>query len=155
MGKVAADLAAKIIDSLFKTDFVAAGAKIVSQIVKGIRSMFGDLASAAKDLAGTLRSYLPFSPAKVGPLKDLDKLNFHGMIIKSLEKARNKIKMPAFKIGSELINQVELAEGNGLSGMANRSIVLSGPFNFYGVQDTYGFMKELKSTVQKYTGRIE
>lgn len=45
-----------------------AGQNIVQGLIDGIFSMIGSLASAASNLAGTIRDYLPFSPAKVGPL---------------------------------------------------------------------------------------
>jgi phage-related protein len=45
-----------------------AGKNVVRGLINGIKSMFGALSSAASDLAGKIRSHLPFSPAKEGPL---------------------------------------------------------------------------------------
>ncbi|WP_433651026.1 hypothetical protein ACQP2C_32455 [Micromonospora zamorensis] len=45
-----------------------AGRNVVQGLIDGIRSRFGSLASTAASLAGTIRNYLPFSPAKEGPL---------------------------------------------------------------------------------------
>ncbi|MGE7437941.1 phage tail tape measure protein [Kitasatospora sp. NPDC001175] len=45
-----------------------AGANIVRGLINGIRSMVGGVGRAISDVASTIRSYLPFSPAKVGPL---------------------------------------------------------------------------------------
>lgn len=47
---------------------VAAGRNVVSGLINGIRSRIGALAATASRLAATIRSYLPFSPAKTGPL---------------------------------------------------------------------------------------
>lgn len=47
---------------------VQAGRNVVQGLINGIRSQFGRLAAIASDMAGTIRSYLPFSPAKKGPL---------------------------------------------------------------------------------------
>ena len=47
---------------------VQAGRNVVQGLINGIRSMFGSLRNVASDIAGTIRSYLPFSPAKQGPL---------------------------------------------------------------------------------------
>lgn len=45
-----------------------AGRNVVQGLINGIFSMFGSLANAASGLAQTVRNYLPFSPAKEGPL---------------------------------------------------------------------------------------
>lgn len=45
-----------------------AGRNVVQGLIDGIWSKIGSLASAASSLAGTIRNYLPFSPAKEGPL---------------------------------------------------------------------------------------
>lgn len=45
-----------------------AGRNVVQGLINGLRSMFGALGNAAGGLAGTIRNYLPFSPAKEGPL---------------------------------------------------------------------------------------
>ena len=45
-----------------------AGAKVVGGLIEGIKSMFGKLGSVAADMAGKIRAFLPFSPAKEGPL---------------------------------------------------------------------------------------
>jgi phage-related protein len=45
-----------------------AGRNVVQGLINGIQAMIGSLAGAASNLAGTIRDYLPFSPAKVGPL---------------------------------------------------------------------------------------
>jgi TP901 family phage tail tape measure protein len=45
-----------------------AGANIIRGLINGIRSMAGGAGRAMGDIASTIRSYLPFSPAKTGPL---------------------------------------------------------------------------------------
>lgn len=45
-----------------------AGRNVVHGLIEGLRSMFPSLSSAASSLAGTIRNFLPFSPAKEGPL---------------------------------------------------------------------------------------
>lgn len=45
-----------------------AGQNIVQGLIDGIYNMIGSLANAASSLAGTIRDYLPFSPARTGPL---------------------------------------------------------------------------------------
>lgn len=45
-----------------------AGQNVVQGLINGIYNMIGRLATAASSMASTIRSYLPFSPAKEGPL---------------------------------------------------------------------------------------
>lgn len=45
-----------------------AGKNVVQGLIDGLYSMFGSLGGAASGLASTIRDYLPFSPAKKGPL---------------------------------------------------------------------------------------
>jgi len=48
------------------------GMDFVDAFVGGIETMIGRVRQAAANLAETVREYLPSSPAKVGPLSDLD-----------------------------------------------------------------------------------
>jgi phage-related protein len=48
-----------------------AGRNVVQGLIDGIGSMLSGLASQASRMAGTIRNYLPFSPAKEGPLSGL------------------------------------------------------------------------------------
>lgn len=67
--------------------FKEAGANIAGSIADGISSAIGKVKDAAGSIAGAVRDFLPFSPAKEGPLRDLDKLNFGGPIEDSIDDA--------------------------------------------------------------------
>jgi phage-related protein len=45
-----------------------AGRNLIGGLINGVRSMFGALGNAVSDAVQVARNYLPFSPAKVGPL---------------------------------------------------------------------------------------
>lgn len=45
-----------------------AGRSVIQGLINGIRSMIGSVGSAMSGIASKIRSYLPFSPAKDGPL---------------------------------------------------------------------------------------
>ncbi|MEZ0066672.1 TP901 family phage tail tape measure protein [Streptacidiphilus sp. MAP12-20] len=45
-----------------------AGANIIKGLISGIKSMIGGIGNAMGDVGKTIRSFLPFSPAKQGPL---------------------------------------------------------------------------------------
>ena len=66
------------------TSFVDAGKKIVDSIVEGIMSRINKVKDAIGKVTSGIRNFLPFSPAKEGALKDLDKLNFGGTIADSI-----------------------------------------------------------------------
>ena len=46
---------------------MSSGKKIIQGLIDGIKSMAGAAAGAVSDLLGSVRKYLPFSPAKKGP----------------------------------------------------------------------------------------
>lgn len=54
-------------------DFYNSGKGLLSEFVSGIKSGFLKAGSAVLDGMASIRQYLPFSPAKKGPLRDLDK----------------------------------------------------------------------------------
>lgn len=68
------DMADDVLDELstLATKALNSGEAIVDSIVDGIDNKIDDVKEAAKNIAQTARDYLPFSPAKVGPLADLD-----------------------------------------------------------------------------------
>ncbi|MFK4377690.1 hypothetical protein ABH948_003097 [Bacillus sp. RC218] len=53
--------------------FTSSGKGLLDSFVSGIKSGFSKAVSAVSDGMAKVRSYLPFSPAKKGPLSDLDK----------------------------------------------------------------------------------
>jgi phage-related minor tail protein len=53
--------------------FKTAGSSLLSALADGIRNGISKAVSAVSSGMEKIRSYLPFSPAKVGPLSDLDK----------------------------------------------------------------------------------
>ena len=71
--------------------FYNAGRGLIEQMIGGISSMAGAIADKVSSVVGKVRDFLPFSPAKVGPLSDLDKLDFGGPISDSIDKAFPKV----------------------------------------------------------------
>lgn len=65
--------------------FYEAGKNIVTSIVNGIKSKIQDAVQAMEDLASKMRAYLPFSPAKVGPFKDLHQVRIVETIAGAME----------------------------------------------------------------------
>lgn len=74
-----------------------AGQNVVQGLINGIFSMIGRLASAASNMASTIRDYLPFSPAKEGPLSGLGNPEQSGMKIAEMvsEGITANVRLPA------------------------------------------------------------
>lgn len=73
VGGIRNDLA-EVTQILSSFSLASAGAKIVQTIVDGMRSAADAPAAAMKGIVQQVRDYLPFSPAKVGPLRDLNRI---------------------------------------------------------------------------------
>jgi TP901 family phage tail tape measure protein len=135
--------------------FKKAGAKIGSMVASGIKSAISKCTSAASDMVSAIRDFLPFSPAKVGPLSDLDKLNFGSSIAKSLQKANVQVQPSitnlADSIGSALVSDLNNTslDVNGTSSAKTLNIQ---NIDMGTIQDATEFLKELKQQVIKRTG---
>ncbi len=64
-----------------KTLLLQAGKNIVQGLIDGIKDKLGALATIASQMAGTVRSFLPFSPAKQGPLSGSGNPYHSGQVI--------------------------------------------------------------------------
>lgn len=72
--------------------FYNAGRGFIEQMVKGIEGMVKKVTGAVSKVAQKVRDFLPFSPAKTGPLSDLDHLDFGGPISDSLIRALPEVQ---------------------------------------------------------------
>lgn len=110
------------ITNLFSV-FRTSGKSLVGMVAEGILSGV-DLAVQAIDfLVAKLRDFLPFSPAKTGPLSDLDKLNFGGTIATSIENDESKTK----KAMNNMMSGVRAAaDGMSLRGSGSLATSMAG-----------------------------
>jgi TP901 family phage tail tape measure protein len=142
----------KFIQALKNIDFVAVGAKIINGIIKGIKGKIGELGATANNIASTITNKLPFSPAKEGPLKNLDKVNFSDSILKSLRQAEMDINKSF--LANLMLNGLN-PQLNIESGSTKAGTTLNNPqFNFHGIQDVIGFMNEIQRTLRRYGGKF-
>lgn len=63
----------KFVEYVFGIDLFRAGRKIIESLVSGLKSFAEEPIKVVKDIAGKIRDLLPFSPARSGPLRDIDK----------------------------------------------------------------------------------
>lgn len=75
------------IKAIATLDLGVVGAKIVSTLVQGIKRKIAAPVEAIKGLVAEMRSYLPFSPAKQGPFRDLHRVRIVETIAASLRPA--------------------------------------------------------------------
>jgi TP901 family phage tail tape measure protein len=151
-------LGSKIIGALTGIDLYSSGVAIVQSLINGISSMIGAVTSKISELAGTIRKYMPFSPAKEGPLSDIDKIDFYGPIAQSLNRARLRLNADSFKISDDIMNNLLPSNVDmNLSGpeSGTKNINFNGSMHFNGIQDIYDFMEQMKTVIRQHTGRIE
>src|SRR4030042_167848 len=131
------------------------GKKIIQSLINGIRAMIGNIGTAASDIAQKIRDKFPFSPAKDGPLKDLDKIDFYTSINRALQLAKSKVNSPSVNLGNEILKNISSNPGLNLGFNGNTGIGGINLYNptFNGVTDMFDFMKQMQSTVSRYTGR--
>jgi phage-related protein len=84
--------AISVIKGLFNIDLSAQGRKIVQSVANGIKGAIGSVTGAISSVTSKIRNFLPFSPAKEGALRDLDKLNFGGTIAKSMTRQTGTVR---------------------------------------------------------------
>jgi len=129
----------------------SSGMAIVNGIKNGINSAANGAVSALKGLVKKLRDLLPFSPAKEGPLRDLDKLNFAGPIKKSLAKAN--LVIGDYFLKDLMLNDKSIAP-QALNTNNNKGISFNGDFNFNGIRNVNDFMREMKDVLRRYGGKF-
>ena len=127
----------KLVEYVFGLNLFTAGKKIVESLWKGIESLAMKPVEAMKNIVQKIRNLLPFSPAKVGPLKDIHRIKFIETITASLNPdpllARMKdiaIKMSQFAIFSPVLTGLRPA----LAGGHTTITVNIGPIQVSGVE---------------------
>lgn len=110
------------------SSFSSAGANIVGMIADGITGAIGKVTGAISSVVSKIREYLPFSPAKTGPLKDIHKLNFGGTIADSINRDAYKpiqaVKAMTSGIRDTWSNQVGSLKAN-VGGSIQRDVQTS------------------------------
>lgn len=118
-------------------DFFNAGKNIVGSIADGIKAAVGKVTDAIGNVVSKVRDFLPFSPAKTGPLTDIDKLNFDGPIGDSIEDAIPDVQ----------------AKMNAMLEVPNLNPVMPGGVAAKQVDSQSGQMAELIKAVERLASR--
>lgn len=95
-----------------------AGTALIQGLINGIKDMLGAVGSAASSVASTIRSYLPFSPAKRGPLSGQGSPQLAGQKIASMLTSGMLDGLPAVVAMSDrLAGAINLPSGDALNGL--------------------------------------
>ncbi|NNV07122.1 hypothetical protein ETC03_12095 [Geobacillus sp. MMMUD3] len=133
--------------------FYQAGKGFMEMLVRGIRSMIDKVTGIISSVAGKIRDFLPFSPAKVGPLSDLDKLDFAGPISDSLKKGMPMIQaMLNDMLALPSLNVIAATEAAGGTNITNNSAVNVSKMIVRSEQDIKLIARELFN-LQQLNGR--
>ncbi|AFE86253.1 tail length tape measure protein [Bacillus phage PBC1] len=103
---------AKDVVTNFGKTFYNAGKGLIDMMAQGIKNAASAVTGAISDIASKARDFLPFSPAKTGPLSDIDKLDFGGPITDSIHRATKGIQV---NLASMLELPVIGATGGGMT----------------------------------------
>ncbi|MBC2578351.1 hypothetical protein HLB30_07460 [Peptostreptococcus russellii] len=117
----------------FGRRFYEAGRNIIGSIVDGIKSAFSWVTDAIEDVVQSIRDFLPFSPAKKGPLRDLNKLNFGGTISEGIYKGKsiiqgamsNALEVPLINFSGISADFSSLRNHTGTENISDNSIILN------------------------------
>lgn len=95
-----------------------AGRNVVQGLINGIKSKFGPLGSAASSLAGIIRAYLPFSPAKEGPLSGSGNPYRSGQVIADMLAGGMRSGLPTVESAADRLAAAVGAGGAARGGSA-------------------------------------
>jgi hypothetical protein len=96
-----------------------AGERIIQGLISGVENMLGSLGSAMSSVASTVTSFLPFSPAKRGPLSGSGDPSYSGRsIARSLAKGITAGKGDVVAASHGLAGAVSTGTAGGLGGLA-------------------------------------
>jgi hypothetical protein len=82
----------KAVDFVKSINLYDSGKKIIKSAIDGILSMKNKVSGAVNKIAGMIRDFFPFSPAKEGPLSTLHRLDFAGPVTDSIARGKSAIQ---------------------------------------------------------------
>jgi phage-related protein len=120
-----------------------AGKNIIEGLIHGIESMIGAVGSAISSIASKIRSFLPFSPAKEGPLSgggspDLAGRQIARMLAQGLDYGRPGVAQAAGRLAGAAAGMAGMAGAYGRGGGGAQYTI-----NLNGVIDKAGAAREI------------
>lgn len=139
----------------FGATFMAAGKGLIDMMAKGIMGAASKVTEAIKGIAQKARDFLPFSPAKTGPLSDIDKLDFGGPISDAIGKSEKGVQVELTRmlnvpvLGAGLSNRVASSNNithNNSGGNTAQITVNIDPRNMEEFEQVINFFDTFKQT---------
>jgi hypothetical protein len=93
-------------------DLYESGKAIIQSAIDGIMAMKDKIWRKVEEVVGGVRDYWPFSPAKVGPLSDIHKMDFAGPISDSIKKAENPLMRSMANLSGTVRNAMPQLTGS-------------------------------------------
>lgn len=116
-----------------------AGANLVNSLWQGIMSVAMKPVEAIQNIAGRIRDLLPFSPAKMGPLADLDRVNIIGTIADAISPDRLMEKLiSVMGMAGSMLQYHPLMQAAGMAGLANPLATPSNPHTPFAKRESGG-----------------
>src|SRR5690606_23586285 len=115
------------------TEFFDAGKNIVTSIADGINSAIGKVTDAIGNVTKKIRDFLPFSPSKEGPLRDIMNVKIAESIAEAIRRGRNSAVKEMEKLASDLFETAQPKRDllTGIRGYTANSVLSSFlPTNF-------------------------
>ena len=94
--------------------FFDAGKNIVQSIANGIKNSISMVTNAIDNVVSKVRDFLPFSPAKTGPLSDLHRLDF-GIIADGIYNAKKPVESAMRSLTQGAVGSIDLNSKVGYS----------------------------------------
>ncbi|USK46350.1 DUF2207 domain-containing protein [Cytobacillus oceanisediminis] len=123
--RAAKDTVREIINNIkdfFNIDLYHSGRAIIQSAIDGIMSMKRTILSKVEGVVGAVRDFWPFSPAKRGPLSDIDKMDFAGPIGDSIDKSQRPIEKAMYDLVSKTTSMMEKMTNLDLFGNLNDAV---------------------------------
>lgn len=132
-----------------------AGRNVVQGLIDGIKSKLGSLASMASQMAGTIRNYLPSSPAKEGPLSGSGNPFNSGQSIAAMLAAGVQSELPAVATAAGELAGMFGAGSPGVGGASMRSMTPVVQIDGSGLPDALDEWLRRNVRVFSHDGSVE
>jgi methyl-accepting chemotaxis protein len=108
-------------------EFLKSGKELASSVADGIKSKASAVGNAASDIASKARNKMPFSPAKEGPLSDLDKVGpaFVDVVAEGMESDADRVDEASRLVAENARPQTSRARSAGGAGTADVEAALA------------------------------
>lgn len=134
-----------------------AGQNVVQGLINGIQNKLGSLASMASQMAGTIRRFLPFSPAKEGPLSGSGNPFASGQAIATNLAAGVHSQMPTVASAADELAGAFGAggPGGGRSGASMRSMTTVVQIDGNGLPDALSEWLTHNTRIRSLDGTVD